>query len=116
MAIHKGGCHCGAIEFDVTTDLEKVYSCNCSHCSKKGFLLTFVPAEQFTCTKGEDMVAEYRFNKKHIAHQFCPTCGVQPFAKGSDTEGKETVMINVCCLEDVDLDALTVEKVDGKSF
>ena len=43
---YSGGCHCGAVRFETTTDLGKVISCNCSICSLRGLLLTFVPAGQ----------------------------------------------------------------------
>ena len=30
-----GGCHCGQIRFECTSDLSMVTSCNCSICTKK---------------------------------------------------------------------------------
>src|SRR5437868_2213210 len=36
-----GGCDCGAVRFTVATDMAMVVECNCSHCSKKGFILSF---------------------------------------------------------------------------
>lgn len=116
MKTYQGSCHCGAITYSVTADIEKVMECNCSHCARKGFLLAFVPAEQFTLHTGEDNLTEYRFNKKHISHLFCKTCGVQCFGKGTSPEGKETVAVNVRTLPDLDLSTLTINKVDGKNF
>lgn len=116
MKIHQGSCHCGAITFTATTDIEKVMECNCSHCARKGFLLTFIPKEQFTLLTGEDNLTEYLFNKKHIHHLFCKTCGVQAFSHAADKDGKETVAVNVRCLPDVDLTTLTIEKFDGKNY
>ena len=43
---YKGGCHCGRIGFEVEGDIEQVVECNCSICSKRGYLLWFVPQEQ----------------------------------------------------------------------
>ncbi len=114
--IHNGSCHCGTVTYTVEADIEKVLECNCSHCMRKGFLLNFVPAEQFTILTGEDNLAEYRFNKKHIAHLFCKTCGVQCFGRGKKPDGTETIAVNVRTLPDVDLSTLTIEKVDGKSY
>ena len=46
---YSGSCHCGAVAFTVEGDPPAgAMSCNCSHCRRKGFLLTFVPAAQFT--------------------------------------------------------------------
>jgi len=113
---YTGGCHCGAVRYEVEADLSHPMTCNCSHCEKKGFVLTFVPAAQFTLLSGEDMLTEYRFNKKTIAHLFCKACGAESFGRGTDREGKPTVMINVRCLDDVDLSAIHPTEFDGKSM
>lgn len=116
MNSHHGSCHCGAVTYTVTADIEKVMECNCSHCARKGFLLAFVPAEQFTLLTGTDNLTEYRFNKKHISHLFCKTCGVQCFGRGKSPDEKETVAVNVRTLPDIDSTTLTIQQVDGRSF
>lgn len=116
MQSYRGSCHCGAVRFEVDTDLAKVLDCNCSHCAQKGFLLTFVPTSQFRLLQGEDALTEYRFNRKFIAHLFCKNCGVQGFGRGKDEGGNETIAVNVRCLEGVDLTALKPEFFDGKSW
>jgi hypothetical protein len=113
---YTGGCHCGRVRYRVTTALEPVISCNCSICSKRGSLLTFVPAEQFEHTAGSDEeLTEYRFNKHVIQHLFCPTCGIFSYAKGTRPDGKAMVSVNVRCLDGVDLAALNITPFDGKS-
>ena len=61
---YSGSCHCGRVRYDVTTDLTKVLECNCSHCERKGLLLTFVTPGQFALHSGEQELMEYQFNKK----------------------------------------------------
>ncbi len=51
-----------------------------------------------------------------IAHQFCTTCGCQPFAYGKDPKGNEMAAVNVRCLTDTDLSSLKRIPVDGRSF
>lgn len=115
--MHSGSCHCGKIAFEVETDLDKVYQCNCSHCSRKGYLLTFVPRASLRITKGEGELATYTFNKHVIKHHFCPTCGCAPFGIGPNPKTEEvTVAINVRCLEEVEPAKLTVVQVDGRSL
>jgi hypothetical protein len=117
MKTHVGGCHCGNVKFEVQTDLAKVMECNCSHCAKRGFLLTFVPPEQFKLTHGnEGELRDYRFNKQRIAHLSCPACGVESYMRGKRSDGSDVIGINVRCLEEVDAKALTITHVDGKSF
>ncbi len=113
---YSGGCHCGAVKYEVVSDLSPVMECNCSHCAMKGFLLTFVPTDSFKLISGADAQTEYRFNKKHIQHVFCATCGVQSFGRGTSPDGSEMVAVNVRCLEGVDLAALEPTPVDGRSF
>ena len=113
---YSGGCHCGAVRFEAVSDLETVIECNCSHCKAKGFLLTFVPPENFKLVSGEDDLTDYRFNTHKIGHVFCKTCGVQAFGRGETPSGVKMTAVNVRCLNDVDIGALTLTPVDGKSF
>jgi hypothetical protein len=113
-----GGCHCGAIRYEVTTDLARVIACNCSICSKKGHLLTFVEGGQFRLTSGGDAdLTDYQFNKHVIHHVFCKRCGIQSFARGkSPRTGADTFAVNVRCLDDVDVGALSVTPFEGKNL
>jgi hypothetical protein len=114
-ATHRGGCHCGAVRYQVEIDLTKpVTQCNCSICGRTGTLLSFVPAEAFKLEKGEDALTDYQFGKRHIHHLFCRTCGVRSFARGQGPKGP-MVAINTRCLDDVDPMALPVQHFDGKS-
>ncbi|HKX78170.1 MAG TPA: GFA family protein [Novosphingobium sp.] len=113
---YSGSCHCGAVSFTVAADLpNQAMSCNCSHCQRKGFLLSFVPAEQFTLHVGEEALTTYTFNKHLIRHRFCKTCGVQPFGEG-EHGGAKMRAINLRCVPEVDLAALEIQAVDGASF
>jgi hypothetical protein len=113
---YTGGCHCGKVRYEVTTALEKVMSCNCSICSKRGWLLSFVGADQFNLIQGGDGLTDYQFGKKHTHHLFCPECGVASFARGSHPQIGEMIAVNVRCLDDVDISALQITQVDGKSL
>jgi len=114
--MYSGSCHCGRIAFEVDDEFLEVKECNCSHCSRKGYLMWFVPRAQLRLTSGEGEYATYRFNRHVIAHHFCPTCGCAAFATGNDRSGTATAAINVRCLEGVDLGALKRVSVDGRSL
>jgi hypothetical protein len=81
-----------------------------------GLLLTFVPTDQFRLISEDGQMADYLFGKKTIHHLFCPTCGVEAFALGTAPDGSETVAVNVRCLEDVDIGALSPAPFDGRSL
>jgi hypothetical protein len=114
--LHKGSCHCGKVAFEVETDLDQVVSCNCSHCRRKGYLLTFVPRGALNVLRGEEDLSTYTFNTHTIAHRFCATCGCAPFGEGKKPTGEATAAINVRCLDTVDLEQLQPVSVDGRSF
>ena len=61
-----GGCHCGLVRFECTTDLAMVTACNCSICTKKGLHFAFLPPKSFVLRAGEDNLREYLFNKHAI--------------------------------------------------
>lgn len=111
-----GSCHCGAVRYEVDTDLSSVIACNCSMCARSGTLLSFVPAERFRLLSGEENLRDYQFNRRVIHHLFCATCGIKPFARGKNRDGSDMVAINVRCLEDVDPQALTPRFFDGRSL
>lgn len=112
--LYKGSCHCGAVRYKVEMEIESVLSCNCSICIRKGALLAFTPAANFTLEQGDASLTNYQFGSKTIHHLFCTVCGIASFAKGKLPDGTEMRAINVRCLEDVDLDAIPVQKYDGK--
>lgn len=113
---YRGSCHCGRIAFEVEGEIEGVLACNCSICARKGSLLWFVPREKLELRTPEDAAATYTFNKHVIEHRFCPTCGIHPYAEGTDPKGNRMAAINARCLEEVDLAAIPVRHFDGRSM
>ncbi|MBA3397686.1 MAG: GFA family protein [Deltaproteobacteria bacterium] len=114
---HQGGCHCGAVRYQVALDLEKpALTCNCSICSKLGTMLSFVPPDKFTLERGTAELTDYQFNKHNIHHLFCNKCGVKSFARGTGPDGKPMVAINVRCLDNVDLDKVPTTMFDGRKL
>ena len=73
--IHKGQCHCGRVTYEVEApeDLE-VSECNCSICSKSGYLHLIVPSSKFYLKSGEDDLEIYTFDTNEAKHMFCKTC------------------------------------------
>ena len=112
---YKGGCHCGRIAFEVEGDIQQVIECNCSICSKRGYLLWFVPREQLRLSTPATDMATYTFNRHVIQHRFCPTCGCAPFGEGADPSGAARAAVNLRCLEGVDTSTLEIRQFDGRS-
>ena len=113
--VHKGGCHCGRIEFEVRApaDLE-VTQCNCSICSMTGFLHLIVPGSDFRLLRGEDALATYTFNTGAARHLFCRHCGVKSFyVPRSHPDG---FSVNVRCLDSVRPEDVALTHFDGRNW
>ena len=78
--IYQGGCHCGAIKFEVDApeDLE-VDGCNCSVCRMTGFLHLIVAGSKFRLLSGKEFITTYQFNTGVAKHLFCKVCGIKSF-------------------------------------
>src|SRR3984885_14174918 len=107
----QGGCHCGAVRFEVTADIAEVTDCNCSVCTKKGFLHLIVAPEKFRLLKGDEALVTYRFNTGTAKHRFCGICGIHAFYTPRSPPDK--VDVNVRCIEGVALGTLKITAFDG---
>lgn len=110
----KGSCHCQAIQFEIEApDSLEVERCNCSICSKSGFLHLIIPRQHFHLIKGEEYLTTYQFNTGIAKHTFCKICGVKPFyTPRSNPDG---IDINVNCIDD-ELEHLHIVDFDGKNW
>ncbi len=76
----EGGCHCGAVRFRVGFDAPPtLLDCNCSICSKTGFLHLIATAADFELLRGADDLTDYRFGTGTARHFFCRHCGIKSF-------------------------------------
>src|SRR3954470_21044276 len=113
---YTGGCHCGLVRFECTSDLAMVTACNCSICTKKGLHFTFVAPASFQLRAVEHNLKEYLFNKHAIRHQLCADCGVEVFAHGKKPDGTEVVAVNVSCIDGIELAKLQMTPIDGRNM
>lgn len=80
FVVHRGGCHCGAVRFEVDAPAAlQVLQCNCSICRMTGFLHLIVPASRFRLQSGAEALSEYTFNTRTARHLFCRHCGIRSF-------------------------------------
>jgi len=117
MQTYKGSCHCGAVRFEIDTDLEKVGACNCSVCRRRNARMHRVDADRFRLLSGEAALRLYQFNTGTARHYFCGTCGIYSFHRPRVAPDAYTV--NLFCLEGVSDDqiaAMEMVTFDGRSF
>ena len=115
MMTHTGGCHCGRVRFEVTAPAHlEVSACNCSMCSKTGYLHLIVPRSQFRIVAGEAALTSYEFNTKTAKHLFCAVCGIKSFyVPRSHPDGYS---VNARCLDEGTVRGMTIVETDGRNW
>ncbi len=115
MITHRGGCHCGRVRFEVLAPAKiDVTDCNCSICSKTGYLHLIVPAERFKLVAGADVLTTYTWNTGTAKHHFCSVCGVKSFyVPRSHPDG---FSVNARCLDAGTVEAMSVRQTNGREW
>ena len=115
MPLHKGGCHCRAVqfEFEAPADVD-VTDCNCSMCDMTGYEHVFVLHQDLRFVSGEDELTEYRFNTGQAVHMFCKTCGIKPLYRPRSHPNAWSV--NLRCVETGTLSVSKRIPFDGQDW
>ena len=112
---HRGGCHCGDVEFEVyaAADLDLV-ECNCSICARSAYLHLIVSARDFRLLTDEVRLIEYRFGTGAARHLFCRRCGVKSFyVPRSHPDG---FSVNARCLDPATVASMRIRPFDGRNW
>lgn len=115
LLTHEGGCHCGAVRFEVKAPARvAALRCNCSICRMSGYLHLQVPKSRFRLLRGQESLVKYAFNTGAAQHLFCRSCGVKSFyVPRSFPQGYS---INLNCLDRARLEQVEIEEFDGENW
>jgi hypothetical protein len=110
-----GGCHCGAVRFEVDVAGEPVlWLCNCSICDMTGYQHLIVDGGSFRLLSGADRLTTYRFNTGAARHSFCSGCGIKSFyVPRSHPDG---FSVNARCLDGSPLASAVTRNFDGQNW
>ena len=111
-ARHTGSCHCGAVQFAITTDFPELTMCDCSICRRKNALMVKVHESKLELLAGAESLTEYQFHTRTARHFFCKVCGIYPFHRKRVTP--DLLGVNVFCLDDFEPEGIPVRAADGK--
>jgi hypothetical protein len=112
---HTGGCHCGAVRFEVTIDATSGGRCNCSICTKVGSTGGMVKPAAFTLLAGQSELSEYVWGSRVGTRYFCKHCGIHCFGRGHlEVLGGDYVSVSLNTLDGVDLADAKVIYWDGR--
>ena len=111
----KGKCHCGKIEFELSCHLTDLKRCNCSHCRRKGFVMTTAKLNEFKLISGLEDLKIYQWNTKIAKHYFCKNCGVNTHHQRRSKP--DEYGINVGCLEGFNMSWIeNIKYTEGVKF
>ena len=114
VQVYRGGCHCGRVAYEISGAPARIAECNCSICTKKGYLHWIIERERFRLLTPWEDIATYTFNTHTAKHHFCPRCGVASFYIARSDPDK--IDVNVRCLDDVEIVAIKPHTFDGKNW
>jgi len=112
--VRRGGCHCGAVRFEVrlSDGFRTIRRCTCSYCRMRGAVAVSAELGGLSILQGADMLTSYRFNTGSAQHFFCSRCGIYTHHQRRSNQGQYGV--NVACLDGVSpFDFPEVPVMDG---
>jgi hypothetical protein len=114
MPVHKGSCHCGAVQFEVEGELDAGFICDCSLCRRKNAIMVRLPKEQFRLLKGEGDLTMYQWNTKIAKHYFCKHCGI--YTHHQPRTAPDMMGVNLGCIDEIDARALPIKVGEGSKL
>ena len=114
MTIH-GTCHCGAPSFDCDVEPTQAMTCNCSICRRRASFFIFFEGDTAPVRADPEALGIYHFHKQIIAHHFCKTCGIGPWAEVTLPDGTRKVALNLRA-SDVPFAHLPTTEFDGAAL
>ena len=78
----RGGCLCGAVQYEISGDAQKFNHCHCTRCRKASgtghATNLLVKPGTMKWTKGEELIKAYKIPEaKRFTSRFCSVCGSQ---------------------------------------
>ena len=114
---YKGRCHCGTVRFSFRSpEITTAARCNCSLCLRRGAVLSprYIPKADFTPHADLRDMNVYLWNEQVLANYFCRNCGIFTYI-GDGEDAKDGYRVNLGCVEGLDVFALDIRIIDGKS-
>ena len=75
----KGQCNCGAVAFEIDSDISEVFICHCSICrnstGSNGIAVVIVDNDMFRWTQGSNMITIWNKPDADWCSSFCRVCG-----------------------------------------
>ncbi len=115
---YQGRCHSGQVRFSFrSSEITRAARCNCSLCVRRAAVLSpsYIPAADFTPHDKPGDLAVYLWNERVLANCFCKRCGIFTYIADGEN-GKDGYRVNLGCVEGLDILALEIKIIDGRSL
>lgn len=110
----EGCCHCGAVKIVLAETPTQILQCNCSLCSKTGWMGVYGHPDSFRIT-GADNCTGYVQGDRTLTTWHCRTCGIAthwtPLTGPPDRMG-----VNIRLVEPEHWRDIPVQHNDGRSY
>ena len=105
MSEFTGGCHCGAIRFEVTGEPVRAQNCHCDDCRRSGGSAfatnVFVNADDFRITQGSPREFNWLANSgNRRGRAFCSDCGTSLYV--TNEARPQLVGVRIGAIDDAD--------------
>ncbi|MEY4269440.1 MAG: hypothetical protein RLZZ58_656 [Pseudomonadota bacterium] len=110
-----GHCHCGAVAITMPMPIHEVLHCNCTLCTKSGWLGVYGDPTAIVIA-GSDQCDAYIWGDKMIAIWHCRTCGIATHWTPLPGTPPDRMGVNVRLFEPEVWQSLPVRRVDGRSM
>jgi len=114
MNAYTGSCHCGTVQFKISTVITQLTTCDCSLCAKRNALMAKIPESALTITQGESALTLYEWNTRRAKHYFCSRCGIYVFHR--KRAAPNYFGVNVFCIDDFDATSVAVRATEGANM
>ena len=111
---YEGGCHCGAVRFRASLDLDEAIICDCTICRKKGSIAVRIDESAFELLTPLDDLGMYQFNKRIARHYFCTICGIHAFHRPRSYP--DLWAVNIRSLDGIDIATIEPRRVSGSKL
>jgi hypothetical protein len=117
-------CHCGGTRIEIDAMPTHATRCTCTYCAKAGALWAYFPpdAPRIVADAHGAVYSATGFNEHHYCSRCgCQTYGISPDWSAADIGGtsvpeKKKFALNARLLDDVDVEAIAVEVIDGRNL
>ena len=114
--ITQGSCHCGAVHWTFTGEINDATICNCTICRRYGGLWAYdFEGHGIRVDDPQQTLTSYGWGSRSLTFNFCKVCGnlVSWCGLSPDADGRTRVAVNLRLAEPADVAHIPLQRFDG---